>query len=89
VRSASTIVFLLALLAASIGVAIWAWQQMGEVEISGHGLVALGLGAVVTCALGSGLMALLFFSHRRGYDERAHDAERHFRDRSSDLGDGR
>jgi hypothetical protein len=87
VRSASTIVVLLALLAASVAVAVWAWQEMGEVEISRHGLIALGLGAVVTFALGAGLMALLFISHRRGYDERAHDAEKLFRNRSSDPGD--
>jgi hypothetical protein len=37
-----------------------------------HGLVALTLGAVATFALGAGLMALVFFSNRRGYDDRAH-----------------
>jgi hypothetical protein len=67
-----TIAVLLGLFGASAGVALWAWQEIGEVEMSTHGLVALGLGAVVTFALGAGLMALVFFSNRRGYDERAH-----------------
>jgi hypothetical protein len=43
--------------------------------MSRHGLVALGLGAVATFALGAGLMALVFFSNRRGYDERAHRSD--------------
>jgi hypothetical protein len=71
-RTVLTIAVLLGLLGASIGVALWAWQEIGDVEISTHGIVALTLGALVTFALGAGLMALVFFSNRRGYDERAH-----------------
>jgi len=67
-----TIAVLLGLLGASAGVAFWAWQELGEVEMSAHGLAALALGAVLTFALGAGLMALVFFSNRRGYDDRAH-----------------
>jgi hypothetical protein len=76
VRSAFTLVVLLALFAASVGVALWVWREMGEVEIGMHGLIALGLGALLTFLLGAGLMALMFFSARRGYDERAHEADR-------------
>jgi NADH:ubiquinone oxidoreductase subunit 5 (subunit L)/multisubunit Na+/H+ antiporter MnhA subunit len=75
-RSAFTVVFLVGLLAATVGVAFWAWSEIGEVEIGWHGLIALGLGAVFTFLLGAGLMALMFHSSRRGYDERAHEAER-------------
>jgi hypothetical protein len=71
-RALLTIAVLLGLFGASAGVALRAWQEIGEVEMSTHGLVALGLGAVVTFALGAGLMALVFFSNRRGYDDRAH-----------------
>jgi hypothetical protein len=71
-RAWPTISLLLALLAASVGVAFWAWREIGDVEISGHGLVALVLGAVATFALGAGLMALVFFSSRRGYDDQAY-----------------
>jgi hypothetical protein len=72
VRALLTIAVLLGLLGASAGVALWAWQEIGEVEMSGHGVAALALGAVVTFALGAGLMALVFFSNRRGFDDRAH-----------------
>ena len=75
-KAALTIIVLLALLGATLGVAIWAWREIGEVEISGHGLIALGLGVVLTFLVGAGLMALMFFSARHGYDERAHGADR-------------
>jgi hypothetical protein len=75
VRSAFTIVVLIGLLGACAGVALWVWQEIGEVEIGVHGLIALGLGAGLTFLLGAGLMALMFFSARRGYDDRAHEAE--------------
>jgi hypothetical protein len=67
-----TIIVLLGLLLAAVLVMLWAWREMGEVEISGHGLIALALGAVASLIVGAGLMGLVFFSHRRGYDERAH-----------------
>jgi hypothetical protein len=38
-----------------------------------HGWVALALGAVLTLLLGAGLMALVFFSARKGYDDRIAD----------------
>jgi hypothetical protein len=75
VRTAFTLVVLLGLLALSAGVALWAWHEIGEVPISGHGLIALGLGALLTALLGAGLMALMFFSSRRGYDDRASEAD--------------
>jgi hypothetical protein len=75
VRPALTVAVLVALLALSAGVAFWAWREIGEVEMSGHGLAALALGALLTFALGAGLMALVFFSSRRGYDDRAHQPD--------------
>jgi hypothetical protein len=74
-RSAFPIIVLLGLLAASAAVAFWVWQEIGEVEIGAHGLIAIGLGAGLTFLLGAGLMALMFFSARRGYDDRAHEAD--------------
>ncbi len=70
-RAGLTLSILAALLAASAAVAYWVWQELGDVEISGHGWLALSLGAVATFLVGAGLMALVFFSSRRGYDERA------------------
>jgi hypothetical protein len=71
----ATAIFLLTLLGATGLVALWAWQSIGDVQISWAGLIALGLGAGLSFLLGAGLMALMFFSSRRGYDERAHDAD--------------
>ena len=45
------------------------WTSLGDSEISGAGWLAMGLGVIVTLALGIGLMALVFVSNRRGYDE--------------------
>lgn len=84
-RSTLTLGVLAALLLATVGVAWFAWRELGEVAISRHGLIALGLGAGGTLALGVGLMLLLFRSHQRGHDEAAH----HFvRDRARRRGSG-
>ena len=45
------------------------WTGLGDTGISEGGWVALVLGAVVTLALGIGLMSLVFISSRRGFDE--------------------
>ena len=45
------------------------WSGTGDSEISPAGWFAMGLGIIVTLALGIGLMALVFFSSRGGYDE--------------------
>jgi dipeptide/tripeptide permease len=47
------------------------WNDLGASEISVAGWLALGFGIIVTLALGFGLMALMFISNRRGYDDRA------------------
>ena len=58
---------------ALLGVAIWwavhAWTSLGEVEMSVHGYVAMILGIIFSLLVGCGLMALVFYSNRRGYDE--------------------
>jgi hypothetical protein len=82
VRSALTLVVLLGLLLLAVAIGFWAWQQMADVEISRQGLIALALGVVLTILLGAGLMSLVFFSARRGYDERAHESEKLWRDRN-------
>jgi uncharacterized YccA/Bax inhibitor family protein len=45
------------------------WVGIGDSEISSAGWLAMGLGVIVTLGLGIGLMALVFISSRRGYDE--------------------
>lgn len=61
-----------AMLAAAIYGAWGIWfQDGGEVEIGFHGTLALILGAGASLVIGGGLMALVFFSARRGYDDEA------------------
>ena len=45
------------------------WAGIGVSEISVAGWFAMGLGIILTLALGIGLMALVFISSRRGYDD--------------------
>ena len=45
------------------------WAAIGDAEISAGGWVALVLGVLVASGLGFGLMALVFISSRRGYDD--------------------
>ncbi|MCP3475325.1 hypothetical protein NLM33_33930 [Bradyrhizobium sp. CCGUVB1N3] len=65
------IIILLAMLA---GVGYFAYSALsvdGE-PIPTEGYVALALGAGFSVIVGVGLMALLFFSSRRGFDEPPH-----------------
>ena len=45
------------------------WAGLGDTGMSAAGWIALVLGVAATLALGMGLMALVFTSSRRGYDE--------------------
>jgi hypothetical protein len=49
------------------------WAAIGDVDISAGGWVAMAFGVLVALALGFGLMALVFISSRRGYDEADRD----------------
>jgi cation transporter-like permease len=60
---------LLAMLAGAAGFAWYVWRELGDVEISLHGYIALAAGVTVTLGLGVGLMWLVYFSHRRGFDD--------------------
>jgi hypothetical protein len=72
--TAALILVLLGLLVAAGGTAWWGWHQLGDVAIGIHGWIALGLGAGFTLLLGGGLMWLVFYSNRHGYDDRVgHD----------------
>lgn len=65
------IAMLLALLFASAAVAWWAWGELGDVDIGLHGKLALGAGVLATLLLGVGLMSLVYYSARKGYDDEA------------------
>ncbi len=57
--------------AAAMSVAYSAWKAMADVTMSTTGYLAMILGAVVTVAFGAGLMFLVFWSNRHGFDDRA------------------
>jgi hypothetical protein len=55
---------------ALLGFAFWGAFSGGDSwQMNAHGWFALALGVVLTVALGVGLMALVFFSARRGFDD--------------------
>jgi heme/copper-type cytochrome/quinol oxidase subunit 2 len=70
------VTFLLALLAGTIWMSASLWVAEGAVEISGHVLFAMILGIIFSLAVGIGLMGLVFYSARNGYDEPAERARR-------------
>ena len=63
------ILSLLALLAVAAGFAWYVWHELGDVEMGLHGYLALGLGISATLILGIGLMWLVYYSHRSGFDD--------------------
>lgn len=60
---------LVALLAASVWFALYSWTAIEGPPIPTEGLVAMALGIVFSLIVGCGLMALVFYSSRRGYDD--------------------
>jgi hypothetical protein len=71
-RAAKTlgcVVAALVALAAAAAVSLDVWIGLGEVAISWRGRLAMVLGILAMLALGVGLMALVFYSSRRGYDD--------------------
>ncbi|HUC69152.1 MAG TPA: hypothetical protein VMA53_27295 [Stellaceae bacterium] len=56
---------------ALVAIGVYTWRSLGPTEMDSNGYVALILGVLGTVGLGVGLMALLFFSHRYGYDDEA------------------
>ena len=60
---------LFALLAASVWFAGAAWERLGGDAIPLYGYVAIVGGALFSLLVGGGLMALVFYSDRHGYDD--------------------
>jgi len=71
------IVALVVMLGAATAFSWHVWTSVGAdasdggQAMSGNGMAALIIGGIGTLALGGGLMALVFYSSRRGYDDAA------------------
>jgi hypothetical protein len=55
-----------------LGLALWvAYRQwiLVDVEVPAWAWFAMGFGALLSILVGGGLMALIFYSSRKGYDE--------------------
>ena len=63
------ILALFALLTASLWFAGAAWERLGGGAIPLYGYVAIAGGIVVSLLVGGGLMALVYYSNRHGYDD--------------------
>ena len=68
-RTFGFVLLMLLFLALAAGFAAYVWWQIGDVEMSGAGIGALIAGVILTTGLGVGLMWLVFYSSKRGYDD--------------------
>lgn len=59
----------LLIVASLVAIGLYAWFSFGDMAMTTSGYIALALGIVGTMALAIGLMSLVFFSSRYGYDE--------------------
>ncbi len=70
VQTVLVIVLLLAILAGAVFVGHYGWVSAGDVTMPAWGWLMMGLGIFFTLLVGGGLMALVFYSGRAGFDER-------------------
>ena len=67
--SIALIVALVAIMAASLWFAAGAWLNIAGPPMPRVGYIAMILGIVFSLLVGCGLMVLVFYSSRHGYDE--------------------
>jgi hypothetical protein len=65
------VIALMALLGASVFYAYGIWTALGAADMPGWMYAAMFGGVVVSLLVGGGLMTLVFYSNRAGYDDRA------------------
>ena len=70
-RKYLVIIPLVALLGAAIYVAVFSWSAIQGPPMPAEGHVAMWLGIVFSLVVGCGLMALVFYSSRQGFDDAA------------------
>ena len=69
IGSWTILIVLLLLLAGTCVVAYLGWTLGNGTDVPASGYVAMALGVFVSLGVGFGLMALVFYSSRKGYDE--------------------
>ena len=74
-RMLAVIVPLLVILAASVWWAAALWTSVEGPPMPAAGYFAMWLGIVFSLVIGCGLMALMFYSSRHGYDDPARDTK--------------
>ena len=62
---------LLIMLIGTVVVSYLGWTSAAGTDVPASGYIALALGVIFSLAVGFGLMALVFYSSRAGYDEPA------------------
>jgi hypothetical protein len=65
----SVLLVLGSLLVFAIVVAYFGWNSAAGTDVPESGYLAMGFGIVFSLLIGVGLMGLLFYSSRHGYDE--------------------
>jgi mannitol-specific phosphotransferase system IIBC component len=65
----AVVVVLLLLLAGTAVIVYQGWTLANGADVPASGYVAMALGVVISLGVGFGLMALIFYSSRKGYDE--------------------
>ena len=63
------LIVLLSLLASTSVIVYLGWTNGTDADVPASGYVAMAIGVIVSLAVGFGLMALIFYSSRKGYDE--------------------
>ena len=70
-RGEFAILAVLIVLVLAVILAVAGWNSAGSADMTRAGWVAMGFGIFFSIVIGCGLMALMFFSSRSGYDEAA------------------
>jgi hypothetical protein len=69
IGSWAILIILVILLVATLVVAYLGWTLGEGAQVPASAYVAMAFGVIISLAVGFGLMALLFYSSRKGYDE--------------------
>ena len=74
IGTAALVGSLVGILVLTIWWGVSVWKAAGGPPIDGAIVVAMWFGIIFSLVVGCGLMALIFYSNRQGYDDRAYTA---------------